>query len=220
MNTIDDKYCVYKHLKSDLSEPFYIGIGTIKRAYSKSERSVLWNRYFKKYGLIVEIIKSDITHKEAKEEEMRLIRQYGRIDNKTGILVNHTDGGEGMRGVIPSAKLINSSRIRAIENNPMKKQCNRDKASMWMKGRIVSNETKRKHYEKWLGKKPPFILNGTHYSRSGGDNNNARKVIDTISGTIYGTVTEAAKAANIKRVAFTMMLRGNKRNITSFKYYE
>lgn len=35
---------------------------------------------------------------DAFRKEQELIALYGRIDNKTGILTNHTDGGEGMSG--------------------------------------------------------------------------------------------------------------------------
>ena len=34
---------LYRHIRLDKNEPFYIGIGNIKRAYNKSERNDIWN---------------------------------------------------------------------------------------------------------------------------------------------------------------------------------
>lgn len=92
---------VYRHIKKDNLQPFYIGIGKEeKRAYNfhKNKRSKFWNRVYNKYGCIVEILAEDISWEDACELEMFLISEYGRIDNKTGVLVNMTDGGEGFTG--------------------------------------------------------------------------------------------------------------------------
>jgi hypothetical protein len=90
---------VYKHTRMDSGLPFYIGIGkTIARAYSKNDRSQLWFNYVKKYGYNVEIIHSNISWEQSCELEKKYIKQYGRLSDKTGILVNLTDGGDGICG--------------------------------------------------------------------------------------------------------------------------
>jgi hypothetical protein len=90
---------VYQHRRLDTNEIFYIGIGkTEKRAYSKHDRSVLWNRYVNKFGYYVEILHKDITWEESCNLEMFYIKYYGRLNNHTGILVNLTDGGDGIKG--------------------------------------------------------------------------------------------------------------------------
>jgi hypothetical protein len=90
---------VYQHRRLDTNEIFYIGIGKEeKRAYSKHDRSVLWNRYVNKFGYNVEILHKDISWEEACNLEMFYIKNYGRVSNRTGILVNLTNGGDGIKG--------------------------------------------------------------------------------------------------------------------------
>jgi hypothetical protein len=87
---------VYQHKRLDNNELFYIGIGkTEKRAYSKNGRNRYWNRIALKVGYKVEIIFEGLTWKEACNKEKELIKEYGRKDLNTGILVNMTSGGEG-----------------------------------------------------------------------------------------------------------------------------
>ena len=81
-------------MKKDSREIYYIGIGNdVKRAYHTGCRSELWKRYYKKHGLIVDILCSDIDISSAKEVEKFLIAQYGKKQ-----LCNRTDGGEGFFG--------------------------------------------------------------------------------------------------------------------------
>jgi hypothetical protein len=91
---------VYRHIRLDKNEPFYIGIGkdaTYKRAYqsSKTKRSEFWHNIASK-GYEVEILMDDLTWEQACEKEKEFISIYGRKDLGTGILVNLTDGGEGV----------------------------------------------------------------------------------------------------------------------------
>jgi len=127
---------VYRHLREDNLEPFYIGIGSKEsraHAFGKSARSAFWIRYYNKYGCIVEIIARDISWDEACEMEKSLITLYGRIDNGTGTLVNMTDGGDGRFGSIQS-------------------EATRLKISNSGKGRVDSVEVKEKRRLSQLGK--------------------------------------------------------------------
>ena len=90
---------VYRHRRNDTNEIFYIGIGkTIKRASSKRNRNIYWNRIVNKYSYSIEIIANELTYEDACELEVFLISEYGRKDLGTGLLVNMTDGGEGIKG--------------------------------------------------------------------------------------------------------------------------
>lgn len=60
--------------------------------------------------------------------------------------------------------------------------------------------------------------NGLMSSRKGGLNGSSKKVIDTLSGVIYDTVDEAAKAFNMKRPTLSNMLTGFRKNKTSLNY--
>ena len=90
---------VYKHIRPDTNEVFYIGIGTKKnRINDNKSRNKFWKNIVKKYGIIREIIEDNLTWDEACIREKHWINFYGRKNNKTGILSNMTDGGEGSYG--------------------------------------------------------------------------------------------------------------------------
>ena len=92
---------VYEHLRNDTKEVFYVGIGkTERRAYRKDNRNPYWKNIVNKVGYTVNIVYKDIEHKEAKKIEILLIEKYGRKNLGLGNLVNMTDGGEGVLGLI------------------------------------------------------------------------------------------------------------------------
>lgn len=93
---------VYRHIRTDLNLPFYIGIGSdnhYKRAYNKN-RNKHWKSITTKTSYEVEIMLDDLTWEEACEKEKELIKLYGRSDLHQGSLSNKTDGGEGSLGAI------------------------------------------------------------------------------------------------------------------------
>jgi hypothetical protein len=90
---------VYRHIRLDKNEPFYIGIGsdmTNKRANERARRSELWKKIVAKSDYEIEILMDDITFDEAKSKEIEFIKLYGRIDLGNGTLANLTDGGDGL----------------------------------------------------------------------------------------------------------------------------
>jgi len=94
---------VYKHIRLDKNEVFYVGVGTQKRrAYSQYKRSKHWHSVVNKAGHKVELLHEDIDWDKACEIEKELIKFYGRKDLGLGSLVNMTDGGDGRFGSIAS----------------------------------------------------------------------------------------------------------------------
>ena len=92
---------VYRHIRLDTNQPFYIGIGSDKtyyRANNKNQRNIHWKRVFAKADYEVEIMLDDLTWEQACEKEKEFIKLYGRI-NYGGILTNMTDGGDGALGL-------------------------------------------------------------------------------------------------------------------------
>lgn len=92
---------LYIHYRGDNGMPFYVGIGgedNFKRAKSKRCRNKHWRNIVNKVGYTIEIVFFDIPFALAKLKEIEFILIYGRQDLKTGILVNMTEGGEGMPG--------------------------------------------------------------------------------------------------------------------------
>lgn len=106
---------VYRHIRLDKNLPFYIGIGTdknYKRANIRKGRNKLWERIASKTEINVEVFIDGITWGLACEKEKEFIKLYGRINNKTGILSNLTDGGEGIIGQVISDKMKQAIKDR------------------------------------------------------------------------------------------------------------
>ena len=106
---------VYIHRRKDTGEVFYVGIGNRYRPKCKDYRNNYWWNILNKHGYTVEIVKTDLTWDEACEEEIRLIKHYGRKDLGLGTLVNMTDGGDGAKGVKWSDERIEKRRNQSIK---------------------------------------------------------------------------------------------------------
>lgn len=127
---------VYRHIRADKNQPFYIGVGLTdsgyQRAYqkSKTKRSEYWHNIAKN-GYEVEILLDGLTVEQAFQKEIEFIALYGRADNGTGILCNLTDGGDAPNPMYG-------------DDNPMKRPELRAKVSMARMGNEVSKETRKK----------------------------------------------------------------------------
>lgn len=114
---------LYRHIRTDRNEVFYIGIGlTLERAYTDIGRSVYWKRVVNKTSYEVEILFDDLTWQEACVKEMEFIHLYGRKTLKTGTLVNLTAGGDGFRSkhLLSSKEKISSKKKGvALGGNPI-----------------------------------------------------------------------------------------------------
>jgi hypothetical protein len=157
-----NKVSVYFHLNPETGIPFYVGIGVKYRPYRKSGRSVLWNRFASKHGFQVKIVHEFDTWQEAVDKEIEYIKLYGRIDNRTGILVNHTNGGDGSLGNITNvgrkqSEETKSKRSKALKGiKPASHVFDARVAAgykAWNKGVAMKEETKRKIAESMRGRK-------------------------------------------------------------------
>ena len=99
---MNNKTIVYRHRKLTNDEVFYIGIGDKYRPYEKGKRNRHWWAVVKKYGYAVDILYEVNTWCQACVIEIMLIEKYGRKDLGLGKLVNKTNGGDGVRGMICS----------------------------------------------------------------------------------------------------------------------
>jgi hypothetical protein len=132
---------VYRHIRFDKNQPFYIGISkgesrNCKRGSSSFGRNTIWKRIVDKTGWEVEIILDGLTWDEAKLKEIEFVKLYGRLNNNTGILANMTDGGEGGLGVVVS----DEARLKRSEIS---------------KKRGISKETREKMAAKLRGRPQP-----------------------------------------------------------------
>jgi hypothetical protein len=124
---------VYRHIRLDKNEPFYIGIGfdsEHKRAYEthKGRRSKFWLKIASKTKYFVEILIEDVDEETAKLKEIEFIKLYGRKNLGTGPLCNLTDGGDGC-----------ANRVFTAEH--------RRKISKGLKGRVYSVERRKQMSE-------------------------------------------------------------------------
>jgi hypothetical protein len=138
---------LYTHTRLDNNSIFYVGIGSdtkgkYKRAYAKT-RGTHWNRIVKKYGYSVSIIKDNLTWEEACDEEILLIKKYGRLDLEQGLLINKTNGGEGFYGGIHSDKSKQKLKEAWKHRGPVSEET-KLKISKGRKGFIHTDEAKLK----------------------------------------------------------------------------
>lgn len=135
---------VYQHIRLDSNEIFYIGIGCIKRAYSKHGRNKYWKNTVKKTKYFVKILTDNISWENAQEAEIALINIYGRKDLNKGNLVNMTDGGEGILNricTIDTRRKISS--INAGNKNSIKNHTEESKIKISKKNskKIIDTKT-------------------------------------------------------------------------------
>jgi hypothetical protein len=229
---MENRNCyLYRHIRLDTNQPFYIGIGTkrsrsyksitteYERAYRK-DRNSYWHNIVKKYGYIVQIVLDDLTIEEAKLKEIEFIAMYGRRDLEDKLLCNRTNGGDSnaecaiervtkkvvnfktgkiyksMRDLIAEEKLqikigaLRSKLIGVVKNNTDYLYLDYDKEEYQRR----QNNIKKK---------------GEH---------SYKEVIDTETGRVFKSVTEAALFFNIGRAYLSVMLKNRLDNKTSLRY--
>ena len=134
---------VYRHIRLDKNEPFYIGICKHDDPYYKRSKSKLrnniWKKIVDKTGYEVEILFSNIDIDFAKNKEIEFIDLYGRICCGTGTLANIGGGGEPMKNPPEYIRERLRQRLKGA-GNPFY-------------GKKHTEETRRKISEANLGKK-------------------------------------------------------------------
>ena len=218
------KNCIiYRHLKPN-GEVFYIGIGKRKtRPYSNKNRNKWWHNIVNKYGYEVDILKTHLTWEEACELEIMLINHYGRKDLGLGTLVNLTDGGEGVLGLKGNIGNTGNKHSDATKQkiSNTKKGCEPWNKGLigCGKGRIVSKETREKMSKSKIGNIIPLEQRIRQSKKmKGGNNVNAKLVVNLETGIFYDCVDDAAIAHNLNHRTLITYLSGHRKNKTSLSY--
>lgn len=184
---------LYRHIRLDKNEPFYIGIGSdssYKRAFNKKYRNKFWLKIVDKTDYRVEILFDNLNWGEACEKEKEFIDIYGRRDLNTGTLCNLTNGGEGVSGLIRSYE----TRLKM------------SKSRKGVKKRPLSDEHRKK------------ISNSKKGNFTCGDNPYSRMVINTETGELFSSIIEASKCTKINYNTLYGYLSGKKKNKTNLKF--
>lgn len=173
---------LYRHIRLDKNEPFYIGIGSdsnFERAKTKLSRNVFWKRIVDKTDYLIEIMFENLSWEDACKKEKEFIQLYGRRDLHMGTLVNLTNGGDGQS--TPSAEtLIKLKYVKTKEHreklrnaklgskNPFYNK-KRESHSIWM----LNNHPNRKcvlqfnkngsFIKEWISAKDVEINEGINY---------------------------------------------------------
>jgi len=178
---------VYKHIRLDKDEPFYIGIGIDpKRSTSKEGRNKYWKHIVKLTDYRIEIILEDLTWLEACEKEKEFIKLYGRKDLGLGTLVNMTDGGDGITGYIMPEE---SKKERSIKSqgigNPFYGKTHTSESLLKIgeksKGRVKSPEQIEKWKNKMNFKKSPEVREKIRQALLGKTHSEERKNKSSLS---------------------------------------
>ena len=185
--------CLYRHIRLDKNEPFYIGIGkTEQRAYSDKNRNKHWLNIAKN-GYEVEVLFSDLTWDEACKKEIEFILLYGRKDKNTGCLCNMTDGGEGQLN-----RVISEETRYKLGNRRGKKES------------LESCLKKKAAAQKLKSEGRTSLKFGLR----------TKKVICINSNKVWNSAKECAIQNNLKPTYLHKLLNGTiKKNNTTFRYY-
>lgn len=225
------KFYIYKHIRPDTKEVFYIGKGNTsknsheERYKTSSGRNKMWRSIVAKNNgvFIPEIICYCDTEEEVNKLEIEYISKYGRFING-GTLCNMTDGGDGSVGLIISEETRNKLRKRfSGEKHPnygkklsketcLKKSESMKKSDKNLKGKKLPDWWKGKIRETKYGSNNPM------YGKTGILSHRSRKVIDTNTGEVYDSVSIAAKKHELKMKTLYNMLSGHRPNKYNLKF--
>lgn len=207
---------LYRHIRLDKNEPFYVGIGsddTYKRANSVKSRNKHWKNITAKTEYRVDILFDDITWEEACEKEREFISIYGR-NNSGGYLCNLTDGGEGVLGLMVSEESREKMRLAQIGKIQSEEQIAKRVAKLtgpgnpWY-GKKFSDEFKKKLSEAKLGKKrDPELMKRIHECLK-------KKVTDGIE--VFSSLSDAASKYNVHPTTITRWIN---KEVKNFKFIE
>jgi hypothetical protein len=223
-----DGYYIYRHIRLDTNQPFYIGKGHKDRAYSTRNRNPHWHNIVKLHGYEVEIILENLTEDQALNKEVEFIKLYRDFGCK---LANLTNGGEGQTGLRHTEqtkqKLSQAGKGRSPPNkgkkaSPEQVEANRQRTLAYfanggihpMQGRKQSPESIERMRKSKLGKPSPD--KGKKHSLERIENNRnaqlsctAKPVYSHSEDFIYPSLTAAATAHGFKKDCVAKAIKRN-----------
>lgn len=210
---------VYRHIRLDKNEPFYIGIGSDEkyhRAGERTRRNNLWKKIIAKTDYEIEILIDGVSYDFAKIKEIEFITLYGRIIDNSGTLCNLTMGGEGAKGFIFSEEAKRKSsekqkgrkftqehvekiRIARIGcKMPKRTKEHQSKLDAYKIGRPLKDSTKEKLRLANIGKVSPRRRKIAQYDLSGNFIKQYDFVLQAAKelGKNHGSISDCANGKN------------------------
>jgi NUMOD3 motif len=142
-------YYVYAYLRSSNNTPYYIGKGKNNRAYDKHNHISTPKDKSK-----IVFLETNLSEIGALALERRYIRWYGRKNSGNGILLNMTDGGEGVSGY------KHTDETKQKLSKPLSEE-HKQKLSDAKKGKTSPFKGKK------LGKKDPYKITEKRFGKRG-----------------------------------------------------
>jgi hypothetical protein len=200
----DGRSTVYAYLRDKDSpsgkagSPYYVGVaGDVRRPYSPHKRTPVPSDERR-----IRMLRSNVTHEQAREWEKYYIEKFGRKDAGTGrrMLINRTDGGEGTIGQKFSpqsrAKMSASQRGRTLTDE------HKSKIAAAGKGRKPTDETRAKLAEANRGKiKSPETRAKISAAARNRSEETRKKIGESNKGRIASAETRAKMSAKKKGVS-------------------
>jgi hypothetical protein len=203
---------VYRHVRLDNNEVFYIGISKQNNNYMRArqihKRNIFWKNIVAKTEFRYDILWECNSEKELLEKEKEFISIYGRKDIGSGTLCNLTDGGDGVHNF----KHTDESRRRmakAREGKDFSKIYTlevRLKMSIGIGGKKRTPEQRKKISDSRKGKNLK------------GENNNAKIILDTHTGIFYDCAKDVSDLMGINYSTFKSWLKGRVKSKNRYKY--
>lgn len=221
MNTTNSerRFYVYEWFIVDTNEVFYVGKGSGVRYKALSNRNKFFLDMYHTHHCNVRIVKSNLTEKEAFDEEIRRIRFYREETNFR--LTNVADGGQGATGLKYTEEMKQKSskankikwqdpkyRQRAIElrhdpNGPYQSQEFRNKISVLVRGKKNPN-----YGRKWTKEQKQLLSEKRKKNgkTKGIKNGRATSVICLETGEVFPLINDAAIKYSVTASAITAAL--------------
>lgn len=144
-----NNFFVYLLKDPDTLQVFYVGKGKGNRAKQHSFPSMInkpghKNNKIRKLqsenkNYLIEYHSENLSEEQAFDKEKELIAYYGRLDNGSGVLTNHTDGGEGNPGWSDDRKILWSEfmkdQILVTDENGIVSRIHKND-SRWLSGEL------------------------------------------------------------------------------------
>jgi len=124
-------FYTYLWLRED-GTPYYVGKGKGRRAFRRGSPTDAPRI----------LVQPHPSEQDALVAEIFLIAHYGRIDQKTGILRNHTDGGDGTSGAIYTEERREKARVAGLDRTHSEES--KRKIGLASTGRYFSPEARQK----------------------------------------------------------------------------